>query len=468
MIRELLGIHAGEDQLYWVGLKRGLKPGPGGWKPAAPAPGLDAAGSLPDGSPAGLRSFLERIHPSGGRRLYLVLPRRYFFIRNLELPSLPPEDALAAVENSLKISVHLPVNEIYYDVQLCRLADGRTHGLLVYAVRREIDIWLDILHATGCRNRLAGLGPPALFVGAWLARRRRPLPLAVVSTRAGERELTVVARCGTCFSAAADDLDDDGVRRLVARRYPDVGEHLFTLGAEGGFPPLPSASPVLPPWLPAVDENPAVAAVAPTLTRLEPVCLDGRPPRLRLHRPLPWLLLIAVLAALAAVGLSRRATTREAVVAVAVERLQAENHKLERELEPLEERRKLARHAAALLGDVDAFMRRRPRLFTVLEDVAGRLPEDAWFMSVTLRKNVLTMDGQAPEALAVLDAVRRSAHVRQARLHGTVSKIGADRERFRIIVDLPEEMPAVGAAAVSLPAGAESEAVSGAAVKEAE
>jgi Tfp pilus assembly protein PilN len=455
MVRELLGIHAGEDQLYWVGLKRGLKPGPGGWKPAPPAPGLDATGSLPDGSPAGLRGLLERIPPSGGRRLYLVLPRRYFFIRNLELPPLPPEDALRAVENSLKISVHLPVDEIYYDVQLCRLADGRVHGLLVYVARREIDVWLDILRATGRSGRLAGLGPPAPFVGAWLVLLRHQLPLALVTDHGGGdgRELTVVDRCGTCYSAVADDLDDDAVRRLLAERYPKVGERIYALNADGGFPPLPPASPALSRGLPTIGENPALAALAPALARREPLCLDGRPPRLKLHRPLPWLLLIAVLAALAAVGLSRRATTREAVLALDLERLKAENQKLERDLAPLEERRRLARHAAALLGDVDDFIRRRPRLFTVLEDIAERLPEDAWFMSVTLRNNVLTMDGQAPEALKVLDAVRRSAHVKQARLHGTVSKVGRDRERFRIIVDLPEEPLTAGAAPVKVDVG---------------
>ena len=356
---EILGIHAGGDRLYYAHVKRGLL---GSWAPKPPVPAFEAWGSFPEADPSGLRRFLSRIPPSAGRAIYLSLPRSFFFIRNLDLPPMSREDALASVEASMEISAHLPVGEIYYDIHLCPLEDRRVHGLLIYARRQDLDPFLEVVSRTAHRRELEGLFPFILGVGSWVFRQRYELPLALLFGWREERELGVFAGNGTLYSVAATDVDHAALRQSVAARYPAVGERFFSFsGEEESLPVLPSPGVDRCFSLPPLSENPAVAALAPELAGQQPVCVDERPVTLKQVRPLPWLLLAAFLLTLLCVGLSWRAR----------------------------------------VVDRD-----------------------------------LTLRGQSPDALKVVESLRESEFFSEVKLRGTVNKSTGKQERFSLVLHL--------------------------------
>lgn len=432
---EILGIYCGE-RLFYAGLKRGLV---GGWQPKALLPGSAPREDSTLSGTSGLKHLLSRIPPSAARAIYLALPRHYFFIRNLDLPPMSREDALAAVEASLPVSAHLPLAEIYYDIHLCPLADRRVHGLLVYARRQDIDPFLEILHNAGHQRELEGLFPDIIGLGAWVARQGYSLPLALVSAREGERELGVFAKNGTLYAASVAELESNLWQQNMVARYPRLKERLFSLaGGDEHLPLLPAPAVDRCFSLPSVEENPAVAALAPVLAGWQPVCVDARPVKLKQVHPLPWLLLAAFLLALFCGGLSWRARVVDARLQQELSGLKLENEKLKKRLVPLEKRHKLSKKAQAMLKDIDDFIRRRPRFYSLLNDMAARIPEGTWFSSLVYRKGQLTLRGQSPDALKVVESLRKSDFFSEVKLRGTVNKSRGQVERFSIVLQLKE------------------------------
>ena len=53
---------------------------------------------------------------------------------------MPMEDALSSVENSMSVSCHLPLEEIYYDIHLCRTNQGNINALILYAPRKDMEV----------------------------------------------------------------------------------------------------------------------------------------------------------------------------------------------------------------------------------------------------------------------------------------------------------------------------------------
>ncbi|MCK4377860.1 MAG: PilN domain-containing protein [Deltaproteobacteria bacterium] len=433
---EILGIHVGGDRLYYAHLKRGLL---GGWAPKRLIPAFEAWGSFPEANPSGLRRFLSRIPSASGRAIYLALPRHHFFIRNLELPPMSREDALAAVEASLKISAHLPVAEIYYDIHLCPLADRRVHGLLIYARKQDVDPYLEACRTTGHRLELEGISPFILGIGSWLSRQHYSLPLALLLGQGQDRELGVFAKNGTLYSVAATDIESDILRQNVAARYPEVGERFFSFsGSEAKLSELPVPAVDRCFSLPPAAENPAVAALAPVLAGQQPVCVDERPVKLKQVHPLPWLLLMVLVLALLCGGLSWRARVVDRTLQQELSVLNLENKKLKKRLSPLEKRHKLGKKAQVMLKDIDDFLQQQPRFYSLLNDVAERIPDGTWFSSLVYRKRQLTLRGQSSDALKVVESLRESEFFSEVKLRGTVNKSRGQVERFSLVLQLKE------------------------------
>ncbi len=432
---EILGMYCGE-RLFYAGLKRGLV---GSWQPKPVFPGFDSWGDVSQSGPAGLKRLLSRIPPTAGRAIYLALPRHYFFMRNLELPPMSREDALAAVEASLPVSAHLPLAEIYYDIHLCPLADRRVHGLLIYARRQDIDPFLEAVSSTGHQRELEGLFPYIIGLGAWLARQGYVLPLALVEVQEGERELGVFARNGTLYGASVAELESSLWQQNLLVRYPELKERFFSVaGGDETLPVIPDPAVDHCFSLPPVQENPAVAALAPVLAGWQPVCVDERPVKLKQVHPLPWLLLIAVLLSLLCGGLSWRARVVDRSLRQELAVLNLENKKLKKRLTPLEKRYKLGKKAQAVLKDIDDFLRQRPRFYSLLNDMAARIPDGTWFSSLVYRKKKLTLRGRSPDALKVVESLRESKFFSEVKLRGTVSKSGGQMENFSLVLQLKE------------------------------
>jgi Tfp pilus assembly protein PilN len=432
---EMLGMYCGE-RLFYAGLKRGLV---GGWQPKSVFPGFASWGDVSQSGPSGLKRLLSRIPPTASRAIYLTLPRHCFFTRNLDLPPMSREDALAAVEASLQVSAHLPLAEIYYDIHLCPLADRRVHGLLIYARRQDMDPFLEALGSTGHQRELEGLFPYILGLGAWVARQGYALPLALVADQDGERELGVFAKNGTLYAASVAELENTIWQQNMVVRYPELKERFFSAADGDETLPVmlePAADHCFS--LPPVKENPAVAALAPVLVGQQAVCVDERPTKLKQVYPLPWLLLIALLLALACGGLSWRARAKSQTLEQAQQALSVENQKLKQRLDPLEERHKLGKKAQVMLKDIDDFLQRRPFFYGLLNDMAERIPEGTWFSSFVFRKGKLTLRGQSPDALKVVASLRESEFFSEVKLRGTVNKSHAQLERFGLVLQLKE------------------------------
>ncbi len=436
---DFLGLHADGRQLYHVAVRRGL----GKWLPGEPVGDNAVHGVCGDGSPRGLRQFLDRLAPRRGRAIYLSLPRRFFFFRHLELPPMPLEDALAAVETSLPVSSHLPVEEIFYDIHLCPLADKRIHGLLIYARRQEISPYLEAFRDTGHGRSLEGLMPYIVGLGGWLAFSGYYLPLGLVCGQGEEREVAVYTPRGTAYTAVAGELDDAALEREVRGRYPEIGPRFYRLlaGAENTLPAPPGNKPA---FLPPVAANPALAALGPRLAGQQPVAVDDRPVRLRQLQPAPVLAAAALFLLLLCGLLTWSADYRGRRLEKRLQVVKAENLKLEQRLKPLQQKQQLSKKSAAVLRDVEDFLRLRPRMYSCLNDIARRLPEGTWFNSLTFRRGSLTMRGQSPDALKVVEALRQSEFFTQVKLQGTVSKTRDQRERFSLSLQLrmDEDEPA--------------------------
>jgi len=117
VIKELVGIYLGKDALYYNCAVRTLT----SWKSAIPGSSMEPSGVIQGYPTLTLREFLLRISPKPGRRIFLTFPRNRFFIRDLQLPPLPLEDALLSVQSNLSLTCHLSLDEIYHDIYLGRM-----------------------------------------------------------------------------------------------------------------------------------------------------------------------------------------------------------------------------------------------------------------------------------------------------------------------------------------------------------
>jgi Tfp pilus assembly protein PilN len=181
-----------------------------------------------------------------------------------------------------------------------------------------------------------------------------------------------------------------------------------------------------------------VASLALVLAGQQPVCVDERPVKLKQVQPLPWLLLAAFLLALFCSGLSWRVRVVDRVLQRELSMLTMENKKLKKRLAPLEKRHQLSKKAKGMLKDLDDFLRERPKFYHLFNEVAARIPEGTWFSSLVYRKRQLTLRGQSPDALKVVESLRKSELFSEVKLRGTVNKAAGKLERFSLVLHLKE------------------------------
>jgi Tfp pilus assembly protein PilN len=235
------------------------------------------------------------------------------------------------------------------------------------------------------------------------------------------------------------ELESNLWQQNMVARYPELKERLFS--AAGGDETLPVISvPAVDHCfsLPSVKENPAVAALAPSIAGQQPVCVDGRKVKLKQVQPLPWLLLVAFLLTMFCGGLSWRARAVDHRLQRELSVLNLENNKLKERLSPLEKRHKLGKKARGMLKDIDDFLKQRPRFYSLLNDMADRIPAGTWFSSLVYRKRQLTLRGQSSDALKVVESLRESEFFSEVKLRGTVNKTRGQVERFGLVLQLKE------------------------------
>lgn len=438
-INELIGIYLGKDALYYCGAVRTIST----WKSAIPGYSMEPYGMIQGHATLTLREFLLRISPKPSRRIYLVLPRNRFFIRDMQLPPLPLEDALMSVQSALPLTCHLSLEEIYYDIYLGRVSDGGIHALVMYAPRKEITPVFELFREFGHEKSLAGLFPVSLGIGAWLNLQKFPMPMGLtISLESPVHELAVFQPSGCVYSAIWQDgvsPEETGlIRDAAAARFQLPAESIYCLDGADGCLSLPEPGLNKLSWLPSIQTNPGVAALSAALSDQQPVFLNGNPPRVKLFRL--WKVFVPVILFLT-VGLfawtfylQRSVNQENQLVAT----MKNETQQLQHQLRPLEKTRDSLKKTESLVADIDDFVRLRPRLYSSFNEIAKLVPEGTWFSRCNVQGPEMSLQGQSRDALKVVESLRTSSLFEQVKMSGSVSRAPSGVEQFSLTIRLKD------------------------------
>ena len=439
VIKELIGIYLGKEALHYCCAAGTVS----SWQMALPGSDMDPSGVLHGSAPATLREFLQRFSPKTGRRIFLALPRSRFFVRDMQLPPVPLEDALTSVQNTLPVTCHLPLDDIFHDIYLCRMSDGRVNALVIYALRKEIQPVLEIFRETGHEKSLAGLFPVSLGIGAWLGLQQYVMPMGlVISQESSASELALYQQSGCVYSAGWQNAMHAGetIARMesACARFHLPADNVYGLGHSDGCPALPDPLQDKLPWLPSLLQNPGVAALSVALSSRQQILLNGGVPRIKVFRL--WKLFVPAVLVLAAVMSLWTVAMNHAIGrdSVSVAATKAEAQQLQQRIRPLEKTRDAINKVKSLSADFEAFIRLRPRLFSSFNEIARLIPEGTWFTRSSFQGTELNLHGLSREALKVAESLRTSPMFDQVKLVGSVSRNPAGTEQFNLVIRLKD------------------------------
>jgi Tfp pilus assembly protein PilN len=437
-MREILGIYLDKEELHYAGLARGFR----GWAPKKPGTGFAPCGIIREPAPASLKDFLSRLSPRGSRRIYLTLPRPHFFARDVQLPPMPMEDALVSLQNSLSLYCHLPLDDIYHDIHLCRTGQGNINALIFYASRKEMDRYLSLFQDTGHQASLKGIFPLSFGVGAWLNMEGYALPMGVILSQDRSEEVAVYQRKGFLFSALTSGSEGepspDSLIAGVSAKFRGLEGRIFYLDGRGS-PPLPPPPHNRLPRFPLVVENYGMAAAAPTISGQQEISIDGGPTRLKVFRAAKLVVPVVLALFLAVFYVTWQAGSRISGEEESLNALKTEVQQLEERLKPVVQNRGVLRKTKQFMDDMNSFMKTRPELYTDINDLANRVPQETWFSQLTFDRGTITLRGESKDALKVVEALRASNRFDQVKLRGSVSRTGAGDERFSLTIKLKED-----------------------------
>lgn len=444
--RDVIGLYLEKEQLQYVCLAMSQD----GWGPMSPGPALDPSGKVQEPAPWSLKQFLEWLSvfplmeeasPPRKKAIYLALSRNNFSARDIQLPPMPMEDALSSVENSLSVSCHLPLEEIYYDIHLCRTTQGNINALILYAPRKDMDVYLDIFRETNLLDSLRGIFPVSFGIGAWLDLHLYSMPIGIVLPQDNVYELAVYQKGGCLFSGTwpVSEGKDGGeiLSAAVKSKFQGLNDNIFHMGGDSApHPPLPP--PNYLDQMPSMTENLGIAAVAPVLAGRQEISIDGKPTQLRMFLPFRLVIPLVLLLILIMSLMYGKAKWDIAGLKEEHATLSVETDELKKELEPLEQKRKTLRKSTRFQKDIHAFMETRPRLFTLINEVAHHVPEGTWFSHFSYEKDAMTLKGESPDALETIESLRSSDLFDQIDLKGQVNRNPSGAERFSIIIKLKD------------------------------
>ena len=431
--KRFLGIYLDENRLDYVhAVKRW-----GRLHLDLPAEGMAPhARGLPGGM-KGLETFLRELSPRSDRRLFIGLPRGLFFVRDVELPPVPMEDALEAVRNALPVHVHLPVEEIYWDVDLVRRRDKSVNATLVYVEKKVVDGVLSVLVDTGHREQLEGLFPISFGIASWL-RAGFSLPVGLLRDEDRVREVLAVDPEGIVRTRLLDSSEEGWARESLVgffqTQWGIASENVYdwneSLAMQVRLPSRWSAG-----W-PHPWENMGSAALFALLSRRRALCLDGRAPKIPGVHPAKVVLPLLLGLALAAWGLGEHVERRTASLELKLARLAEETKGLEAELKPLEKNAQELEQLKKLVKEADVFIRARPRFYELLNDMALRVPDGTWISQFNYSGGKMTASFQSPDSLRTLEKLRECALIQEVKLQGSVNRGRDGKETFTVVLEL--------------------------------
>ncbi len=412
-----------------------------GFRLCMPTRQIEPQQTIPGETTSVLRDLLNAIPPEKNRKIFICLPRNRFYLRDIALPAMPIEDAVLSVQHSIRIYAHLPIESIHYDILF--LPEHRTKGwtaLVLYAERGEIQPWIDILRETGHEKNLRAIFPISIGVCGWLSLLKCPMPCGYVLPAEDRIEAGVCVKggCRASYLLDPEDLAENGQRLDIRKKMEavlDESAPLYHLdGTDEGvseqlLKPIPTCRD-----LPRIWENPAVAALAPGWAGYQSISLNGKPVQPKIF---PWWKLWAVACVLTifACGLwSWQTQHRIDQLQARLKSVKEEYNGIEQQVRPLEKRLEKIQQAKVLIDDMQSFQAGKPKLFKWINEIAQLVPENTWFSRFTYSGTDMVLQGQSPEALKVLEAIRGSEMFDQVKLMGSVSRTPGNVEQFNISI----------------------------------
>lgn len=397
---------------------------------------------------AALKRFLEQLPPDPGREIFMALSRASVFIREMALPAMPLEDAVASVENSLVIHCHLPPGEIYYDLLILNAGDDGFSALLVYAARKEMDALLSLFDETGHGNGVRGVIPSSYGIAvlskvadpSWKGQHR------LFRWEQGGLEELCVVKDGMLMASIAAPKDGEDEKKMIlsalTERFPEVT--LPPLDAALLFkdnPPAHSGVKRFPP----LSLNRASTALAPTVMGARIISLDETPVKVKVFHPLTYILpfIFLLVGALYYVTNEKRNDLVDSTASL--DAVKKEVATLTSKLEPMQETVDRLAKASVFKQDVEAFMVNRPEIYTAIDEIATLVPEGTWFSSLTFSNGQMTLRGRGEDALKVIELLRTSSRFDEVKLKGSVNRRKTGDEHFTVTLGLrladPSDVP---------------------------
>lgn len=432
--KEIIGIYMEKDVLHYCRAERTL----GSWKMGVNETDYESSGVMNGSFPLNLREFLNKHSPVNGRKIFLALPRNRFFIRDIQLPPIPLEDALLSVQNTLSVICHLPLDDIYYEIFLCRLPDKSINALVIYALSKEISPILNIFKETGHEKSLEGLFPLSIGIGAWLSLQEYSMPLAlIIPDGNGFNELAVYHEKGCVFSLASakttELVDTDSITDLICSKFSITKDLMFSLLPEDDRPLFDPPQNKLA-WLPSISQNYGVAALSPGMSNQQQIFLNGGQPRIKMFSI--WKLFSAIVVILAVFMFIWTFQIDLTInnYQLKISALKNEISQLQQNIQPLEINRDSIKKVESLFADIDDFMRLRPRLYSCYNEIARLVPEGTWFSRSNFNGSEITLHGQSRDALKVVESLRTSDMFEQVKLSGSVNRAISGVEQFSLTI----------------------------------
>jgi Tfp pilus assembly protein PilN len=122
-------------------------------------------------------------------------------------------------------------------------------------------------------------------------------------------------------------------------------------------------------------------------------------------------------------------------------RLKEEVKQLRQKIRPLEQDWEKLKKTKDFYKSMDEFLKTRPQMYSQINEIARLSPEGTWFSRFTFQGDEMTLQGQGPDGLKVIESIRTSTLFEQVKLIGSVSRSPSGVEQFSISVKLEKEEP---------------------------
>ena len=443
MRQEYVGIYLGINGTSVVSFKG---------KRDKPERGLFKVIPVPPGVPPieQLKRLLGTLQPTRKRRIAIVLPRRYFFIREIPLENLSPSEAVASVKMSISLHSHLPEEDIFFDVEVFQ-RDGKTVVLLVYLPRERLSPVIEALKEAGHLKSLHSVIPLGVSLDTVSRELNAPEPPYICLLKDDKDQIILSLHGKETWEGSHPVHQNPGEELLEA------------VERMRGLLPPPMNDRKMAPLYTALDldlkesqPHPVfsqikrfignkwgnnvwhAACAALTATAFPPVSMHG--PR---RRPIRFKVKAFHMAVAASVAgmlfLSIPLSSHYVRLKKEVRRLEVRVNKAEQALVPLKDKVKQVEAVKSQAEEMEEFLKNYPPILDVLEELANLTPEDAWIRTFNLSGDTIRLSAEGPNALAIMSEWRKSRYFEKVRLISPVTRPRNGGERFSVEIRLKKQ-----------------------------